>query len=272
MKRILIIILGCLIFLPDANLFCCTGFCISKEGKVFVGNNEDWNNPNTKIWYEPSASDEFGRVYFGFDNFHPQGGMNDQGLCFDGFATEFKEMTKSLDRPKFEGNLINHIMSKCATVEKVVKIFNKYHIEGMERAMFFFADATGDAAIVEGDEIIRKEGIYQVVTNFYQSEVKGENINCQRFKIANQLLKETDGNTIDFCKQVLAATHQEGKYPTVYSNIYDLENKLVYVYHFHNYQNEVVIDLAKELIKGARRIDLPSLFPKTYVAETFKSK
>ena len=33
----------------------------------------------------------------------------------------------------------------------------------------------------------------------------------------------------------------------------------------------MVIDLKKELAKGARKLDLPELFPKTYVAESFRS-
>jgi len=272
--RILTVTISVLLALfSKTNLFACTGFCISNETTVLVGNNEDWKDPNTKVWYEPSENGKFGRVYFGFDNFFPQGGMNEMGLCFDGFATEPKKVIKSLHKPEFEGNnLLDYIMSKCKTVDDVIQEFDKYNLSSMDRAMLFFADADGDAAIIEGDEIIRKKDHYQIITNFYQSEVKGENIKCQRFKIANQMFKNSDEVSIDFCKRVLAATHNEGTHPTVYSNIYDLKEKVVYVYHFHNFQNEVVINLAEELKKGARRIDLPSLFPKTYVAEKFQSK
>jgi hypothetical protein len=271
MRKQIIVIFVSIFILLQTNLFGCTGFCISRDGLVFFGNNEDWKNPNTKMWYVPGENNKYGKVYFGFDDFNPQGGMNDQGLCFDGFATEPKKVTKSLRKPEFmEGNFLDYIMSKCATVEEAIKVFNQYNLNFMERAMFFFADANGDAVIIEGDEMIRKKGDYQVVTNFRQSEVKGENITCQRYRIANQLFKERKGNSIELCKRVLAATHQEGQYPTVYSNIYDLKQRIVYLYHFHNYQNEIRIDLAEELKKGSRRIDLPSLFPKTFVAEVFK--
>ncbi len=272
MKKLWIITFITTFFLLETVLYGCTGFCISQDDTVLVGNNEDWKNPKTKVWYEPGSETKFGRVFFGFDNFHPQGGTNDKGLCFDGFATEPRKVTKSLNKPQFEGdNFLDYIISKCATVEEVLEEFDKYNMESMERAMLFFADATGDAAIIEGDQIIRKKGKYQVVTNFYQSEIKGENILCQRYKIADRILKDTDDISIDLCKRVLAATHNEGPNPTLYSNIYDLKKRVVYLYHFHNFQNVVVIDLAEELKKGKRRMDLPALFPETYVAEKFQN-
>ena len=49
---------------------------------------------------------------------------------------------------------------------------------------------------------------------------------------------------------------------TQYSNVYDLKKGLVFLYHFHNFEEVVCIDLKKELEKGAHEIDLPSLFSK----------
>ena len=251
----------------------CTIFFISHKESAFFGNNEDWKNPFTKVWYEPAEDGKYGRVHFGFDNFQPQGGMNEKGLCFDGFATTPKKVLKSLNKPNYKGNnFLDTIMAQCATVEEVLKEFDKYNLHFMERAMFFYADATGDAAIIEGDQIIRKEGRYQIVTNFYQSEVKDRKIPCDRYKIADAMLNDADRVSVDLCKRVLAATHAEGQYPTVYSNIYDLKNRVVYLYHFHNFQNVVKIDLAEELKKGARRMDLPALFPRIYIAEVFMNR
>jgi hypothetical protein len=142
----------------------------------------------------------------------------------------------------------------------------------MSRAMLFFADDTGDAAIIEGDEIVRKTGKYQVVTNFYQSEVKREDVHCRRYNTADRMLAAADNVTIELCKQILDATHQEGRNPTVYSNIYDAKRRLVYLYHFHDFENVVVINLAEELKKGSRRLDLPALFVKTTAGGSEKSR
>jgi len=267
-KRLLILIIAG-IFLLESSAYSCTGFCVSQGDVVLVGNNEDWKNPSTKVWYEPVEKGKYGRLYFGFDNFYPQGGMNEKGLVFDGFATAPHKVTKSLNKPTFGGNLMDKVMSECATVEEALRIFDKYNLQFMERAMFFIADEHGDSAIIEGDEIIRKKGKYQVITNFYQSEVKPERITCGRYKIADAMLKEADEVSIDLCKRVLAATHAEGSHPTLYSNIYDVRRKVVYLYHFHNFLNEVKIDLAEELKKGKRRLDLPVLFPRSFIAEKF---
>ena len=91
MKKSLKIAILLLIVLTSAPLLACTAFFVSQGDKVLVGNNEDYINPITKIWFEPAEDKKYGRVYFGFDNFWPQGGMNDQGLFFDGFATRQKK-------------------------------------------------------------------------------------------------------------------------------------------------------------------------------------
>ena len=58
--------------------------------------------------------------------------------------------------------------------------------------------------------------------------------------------------------KILEATHQEGRFPTQYSNIYDVKNQLIYLYHFHNFQKEYKIDLKKELAKGKHSYNIPS--------------
>jgi len=270
-KRSLILIV-LVVCLTGSSIYACTGFCISQGDLVLVGNNEDWKNPFTKVWYEPAEEGEYGRVYFGFDNFSPQGGMNEKGLVFDGFATEPHKVKNSLNKPTYGGNLMDTVMSQCAKVDEALQLFDKYNLEFMERAMFFIADENGESAIIEGDQIIRKGGKYQIITNFYQSEVKDGKIPCDRYKIADAMLKDADEISIDLCERVLAATHNEGQFPTVYSNVYDLKNRIVYLYHFHNFQNIVRIDLAEELKKGARRMDLPDLFPRMYIAETYMNR
>ena len=271
MKRSLILIVLA-VCLHGSSVFACTGFCVSQGDLVLVGNNEDWKNPFTKVWYEPAGDGKYGRVYFGFDNFYPQGGMNEKGLVFDGFATGPHKVKDSLNKPTYGGNLMDKVMSECATVDEALKLFDKYNLEFLERAMFFVADENGDSAIIEGDKIIRKNGKYQIVTNFYQSEVKNGKIPCERYKIADAMLKEADDISVDLCKRVLAATHNEGQTPTVYSNVYDLKKRIVYLYHFHNFQNVMKIDLAEELKKDARRMDLPALFPRMYIAETYMNR
>ena len=74
--------------------------------------------------------------------------------------------------------------------------------------------------------------------------------------------------SIEKFKNILEKTHVEniiykgGIVETIYSNIYDLRKGLVYVYYYHDFANEIVINLKNEFIKGKRSYDLQFLFTK----------
>jgi len=245
----------------------CTAFYAVQGETILAGNNEDYVNPRTKVRFVPAQDGRYGRIYFGFDDLYPQGGMNDRGLFFDGFATALRKVVRSTDKPVYTGALIDTVMAECATVEEVLAVFEKYNLEFMERAMLMFGDATGDSAIIEGDDVVRKQGRFQVVTNFYQSQTPAGQEPCERYRIAVRMLENADEISVPLCRRILSAVHAEPS--TLYSNIYDLRRRRVYLYHFHNFENVVVFDLAEELKKGKRVLDLPSLFPPTFAADDF---
>ncbi len=248
----------------------CTAFCAANSRLVLVGNNEDYNNPRTRVWFLPPSGKEAGRVYVGFDDGWPQGGMNDRGLWFDGFATAPVEPTRSLKKPPLPPRVVEKIMAECGSVEEVVQVFSRYNLEDLRRTVLMFADASGNSVIIEPDAVIRKKGSYQVQTNFHQSLPKPE-YSCDRFRIATDMLEKAGPDiSVDLVRRILAATHAEGKYPTLYSNVYDLKRRVMYLYHFHNFENVVPIDLNAELKKGRRTLELPSLFPRTFAAEVFE--
>lgn len=251
----------------------CTIFMAVDDDQVLFGNNEDWMDPCGAIRYIPAAKGKYGVIYFSHSNLHPQGGMNDQGLCFDYAATGRLRVTGSSRKPKHEGSLMDRVMRECATVKEALAMHDRYNLSFMEKHQTLVCDASGDSAIIEGDVVLRKKGAYQVTTNFYRSKTPSKRITCPRYKIANGLLgKKGRKLTVEAMRDVLAAAHQEGRYPTQYSNVYDLKKREVYVYHFHNFTNVVKINLAAELEKGARIVDLPSLFPKTHAAQLYAAK
>jgi hypothetical protein len=270
MKRGLVLLLA-LAFVSPA-IFPCSVFYFSNGKTVLAGNNEDWRNPFTKIWILPAETGRYGRIYFGYHDGVSQGGVNDRGLFYDGLATPPAKISNSLHKDVFPGNLIDKAMSECATVEEVIALFGRYNLEFMETFMLFFGDRTGDSAIIEGDAVVRKTGLYQIATNFLQSRARPPAVPCDRYLIADGLLKGADNLTVDAARRVLAATHQEGGFPTQYSMIYDLSAGAVYIYHFHNFENVVRIDIREELRKGRRQLDLASLFPRTHAAESFRER
>ena len=66
--------------------------------------------------------------------------------------------------------------------------------------------------------------------------------------------------TVEYFKQICEATHQEGAYPSVYSYVNDLENNIMYLYHYYDYNNVVILDINEEISQGEHSYYLPDLF------------
>jgi tetratricopeptide (TPR) repeat protein len=202
-----------------------------------------------------------------------QGGMNDQGLFLDANALSPTGWKPIEGKPTFEGNL-DTILAKCATVEEAIAYLDKYNFPGLARARFPIADRTGASVVIEYGQgkvqYVRKTGVYQIATNFVMTNVKGGRIFCTRYRVSDKMLKNADDVSLDLVRAVLSATHQEDLYPTVYSNICDLKNGILYLYNFHNFEEVVQFDLEEELEKGRKVYDIPSLFSvKTHMAYVF---
>jgi tetratricopeptide (TPR) repeat protein len=248
----------------------------ASDGKIaLAGNNEDWNRPIGNIWFLPAEKGKFGRVYFGwrFNGVrYPQGGMNDQGLFFDGATAESVVVPRDKNKIPYEGNLILKAMEECSTVEEALKLYDRYDVSGSWGGQYLIGDRFGNSAIIEPQTIVRKKGKYQIATNFYQSKTKPESITDTRYRIAKELFEKSERISVDLFRRILNATHQE-KYSgfmtaTLYSNICDLKKGEIYIYNFHNFEDVVKINLQEELKKGERFHSIVSLFP----CETFASK
>jgi len=265
MKRLGVFIAASLVLAVLApSAFGCIMFTKTERGTVLVGNNEDSKYTETVVRFVPGKDGKYGAVYFGYSSLYPQGGMNEKGLVYDGLACDDMEVKNQDGKKKFDGILTQKVMEECASVDEVVALLEQYDLSELSRAQLMFVDRRGESVIVEGETMLRKRGNFQVATNFYLSTIQqGEPIPCMRYKIASDLLRKNDVTVSDF-RRILAQTHQEAKWAdTQYSNIYDPERLLVYLYHFHNYENEVVLDLKKELRKGEHVVKIADLFPVT---------
>jgi len=266
MKRLIIL---ALIVTVVQSSHACTIVMASKDGVVLAGNNEDWKDPFTSIWFIPASEDEYGRVCFGFGNSmqNPQGGMNEHGVFIDANALAPTGWKAEEGKPTFTGHLINHILAHCANAEDAIAFFEKYNFSALARAKFPIADASGASIVVEWGQgklqIIRNSDWYLISTNFVQTNFKPEDYPCNRYKLADQIFKNADKLTVAVIQEILSATHAEGDYPTNYSNICDLKNGIVYLYNFHNFENVLTINLKEELKKGKRIQEISSLFPYT---------
>lgn len=258
------------ISLTITESMACTAFLTRMNNKVLVGNNEDANNPETRIWTVPAGKKgTLGRIYFGFSDLSPQGGVNEKGLWFDAFGLPF-EPTYPVRGEIYPGDLQDLLMAECATVNDVVAMLKKYNRSQMTRYQWMFGDKEGNSAIVEADTIYYIQDNYQVVTNFRNSRYpSGKGYECRRYETANKILAGCKDADIDILRKILSDTHSEGQDVTLYSYIADLTSGIVYVYHFHNFENPVILDIKKELAKGSQVYRLPDLFPMTVAAESF---
>jgi uncharacterized protein (TIGR03435 family) len=249
----------------------CTAFCAVGRDQVLVGNNEDWNNPSTRLWFVPGKSGSYGRMYVGFNDLTPQGGMNEHGLWFDGFAADPISAAGSADLPSFPGNIVDTAMAECRTVAEVVRLFGRYNRNFLAEGILMFADASGDAVSIERNAMVRKTRGHFVQTNFHQSR-SGQR-GKDRFDTASSMLEAArEDVSIDLFRRILAATHQKGGYPTLYSNIYDLRSRTMHLYYFHDFDRVVTFNLADELKKGSRVLDIRALFPKNTEADAFAAR
>jgi len=267
----LILFLPVLPVLLNTLIFPCTGINVTKNGKTLFGNNEDYYTRYTYVIdFIPAATGKYGRTYWRqSDSQWVQGGMNDQGLCFDGFGTPDANITFSPEKLPYRGDLVEKIMEECATVEEAIYIINRYRFDRLqELGQFIFVDKTGDSVIVGGRneendvDVIRKHKNYQVVTNFFISRPELGNYPCWRYDRAEAMLEENDDATIENLRSLLDAVHfsSNASAPTLYSNICDLQNGLIYLYKMHNFQEFIIINLEEELQKGAHTYVINEIF------------
>jgi len=258
----------------------CTGFTAEEDEKVLVGANMDWSHTfNMYMHFFPAEEGKYGRVIIDIkfplvnwgpypndpDWIAPKEGMNDQGLFYSIFVTPYLLPENSNDKPIFYSDdpdyydiaLYTYCLAKCTTVSEVLDVFDDYNLVGMHQYQAFFADRYGDSVIIEGDDIIYREGDYQVVTNFYLSQYPEPPYPCSRYRTAVEMLENMDELSVDYFRSICDATHQK---TTVHSNIYDLTNGIFYINYYNNFEKTLEFDLDEELAKGERRIHIGSLF------------
>ena len=252
-----------LVFILNQNVLSCSMFKLTMYGKTMVGNNEDYWNPNSRIWFEHGKVSEYGAVYVGYDNFWPQGGMNEAGLVFDGFSMDYLAINDTLGKKNLDANFLQDIMKKCATVNDVKKYFNLYNLKGLETSMFLFIDKTGKYLVVEGDSLITGNNQSYVLSNFYPSQIKDENeIEIPIYHKGKKILESQRDTSISFCSSVMDTMHQERNWGagTMYTTIYDLKEGNIYLYFFRDYAHVVKFNLNLELKKKDFSLVIPELF------------
>jgi hypothetical protein len=263
----------------------CTIVYAADDDIALAGNNEDWTGLFAKIHFIPASDGKFGRVYFGFDNprwseggVWPQGGMNEQGLFYDGASAEYTPGPRDTSKSDqgYEVCSILKLMEECSTVDEAIARLEPYDCSRYLSGHFLIGDRYGNSAIIEPSSVIKKTGRYQVITNFLQSQTPPETSQDPRYRLGVRLLEESDDVSVELIRRVLSATHWE-EYSgsitvTLYSYICDLKRGDIYVHNFHDYDQAVKINLQEELAKGDSVRTIASLFPyETFAEKRYKA-
>jgi len=262
-------ILGILIFLTtlgvsSTTVFACTMFKITENGKTIVGNNEDWSNPHTRIWFEVGRENEFGVAYVGFNDMNPQGAFNEAGLAYDIFAMPYEEITEGKHKKAQPDDFLRTVMRTSTTVEEVKEILEAHYLEGFEKVMLLFIDKSGKYLIQERDVLTIGEETRYVLSNFSPTKVTDHSeVELPHFQKGRDLLSQRADINPGYCESVLEALHQEVPFwgGTQYSTLYNLNDGKIDLYYFHNYNRSVQFDLKEELRKGNHVLNIPEMFP-----------
>lgn len=240
----------------------CTVVYGADEDHAFGGNNEDSQDPLTMVWFLPAENGEYGQVLFGYEQFIWQGGMNDQGLFFDAMTGDQMIHVPQGDKKDYPGSLPGKALAACADVPCVIDLFEEYHAYDDWVFQFMFGDALGNSVIIEPNKFLEGGAPFQVATNFYQSLTDINTCRfCTRYWTARNMFEKEEPLSVELMRSIMDAVHLEDEYPTQYTTIYDLKQGLIYLYHFHNYNDVVVLDLEEELAKGYHAHSLIDLFP-----------
>jgi tetratricopeptide (TPR) repeat protein len=249
----------------------CTGFVFSDGETVYAGGNEDFRDSGFYIWFEPaSGEDEYGSVFIGYPlwggEYYAFHGMNTAGLYHDSFGGARKELKEMKSLPEYEGPRTLHedLLMKNATVEDAIDFLGDYYHALYETDMSLFGDATGNAAVKEGDVVVWKDKDFMVLTNFMLSRTDDPMAACNRYRIATNMLNERERN-FDLARAILSNVHNEWRYATKYSVICDLTNAIMYIYYFHDFEEVYVLDLKEELKLGRRMFPLKDLFSEKFM-------
>jgi hypothetical protein len=256
-KTIQLPVVVILLFFLQASTLACTIFSADDGTMTLAGNNGDYSDPDTYIVFYPAENGKHGRMYAGWKQFWWQTGMNDQGLFYGSASVPFLEVLNSTQKPRPSKYLMYKCMEECSTVEDVLEVFDQYNLDFLITMQLMVADATGASVIIEGDPLHFKQNYYQVVTNFRLSQTNPP-YPCWRYNTAVAMFENTTIISPEFFTSICDATHNEGA--TQFSTVYDLQQKIIYLYSQHNYNQVKVFNLTEEIQSGYHIYSIPSLF------------
>ena len=268
---IIFLLIVVFIFSSTGVTSACTIFTVSDDDTVFFGNNEDYSNPNTYYWVDTPEDGKYSGIYFGFDNFWPQGGINEKGLAFDINSLRETPLNPHPEHPYFNDYEGYSILRNCATVEEVIEHVQQFNWGSAMGGQVHVADANGEAVVIgpgiDGELAFTRKTAgdgFIISTTFNVAEGYEYDNDCDRYETALDMLSKVgkeEGLTLDYVSSVLDAVHVQGMGAnTLYSTVYDLKNGKIFVYYYHKYDEVVELNVAETISVVKEPVALSELF------------
>jgi len=251
----------------------CTNFAAAFGDKVLFGNSEDGGlghplvmDPlSSRMFYYAADPDEYGCAFVGWlwegTSVSIQGGMNDQGLCYD--------LTGIPDTPvntppnatyTVAGNwVIYDVLRQNANVDEVINFLKNVDWVGHVWFQWLFVDALGNIVIVspgtDGELVFTRktagEDGFLTQTNFNRANIESGHYPCKRYDASYNLLSgiesENDLNVSKFNTVLEAVYFKKGLSYTGYSNVFDPVNQMLYLTYMGQFDETVAINVTEEL-------------------------
>ena len=240
----------------EVSTQACTIFTLTDTNRVLFCNNEDWKDPQTRIWFVPtsrqfwSGSKRYGCAYVGFGNKWGQGGLNTEGLAFDWVAgyQERWERDPKMKMKSTRGNPAERMIETCATIEEAVAFFQSHWEPSFSYAKIMVADRTGASVIIGAANGKLDIKMAKQSRGFGYGD-----------HIIDKMLAEAPTPTLTNAANILLKAKQQGKYATKYSNVFDLKSGDIYLFRFPDQSEGIKLNLAEELKKGRHFYDIPKI-------------
>jgi len=252
----------------------CTNFAASFGDTVLFGNSEDGglNHPlgldplSSRMFYYGADAEGYGCAFVGWYwegiSVSIQGGMNDQGLCYDltGIPNTPVNTPPNPTYTVAGSWIMKDVLRLNANVTELIDFFMRCDWSGEWWFQWLFVDAFGDIVIIspgiDGDLVFTRKNAgddgFLTQTNFNRANNKSGSYPCWRYEASYELLSEIESEedlTPAKFNEVLDAVHfpKCGGSFTHYSNTFDSVNKLLYLNYMGNFDETATINVTEEL-------------------------
>ncbi|MCX8479770.1 MAG: hypothetical protein ORN56_08260 [Chitinophagales bacterium] len=283
MKKYFFYFLAVLLNFQFHTGLACSGYKLTIGDKTVLGSNEDAWRTTPHIWFEPSnKQNKYGAAFTGsrFDGangYAPQSGMNEVGLAFERLAS-YHPLQKSESNKKPITNqtaFLKNILHHCKNVEEAQAMIDQYDRSTFIEDVFLYVDKDGKHLVVEPySTTIGNEASY-LISNFCPSITSKEKaLELERYRNGVLFLNKIKDSTEDFYRKLSDTMHVcrnkigDG---TLLTSIWNLRDKTINLYFYHNYDSVIHFNLKDELLKGEHIYRIDKLFPTNTEFEKLKS-